>query len=96
MHRSTVREQFTRLPVFAYNLAQVLPLSCGRQEATMGGIELMAIGNAIPGMTLSMGSALDIVAPLLAVLGVAVFGIWMARPRPRRGAALQLVHAEAR
>ncbi len=62
----------------------------------MGGIELMAIGNTIPGMTLVMGSALDIVAPLLAVLAVATFGIWMARPRPRRVAALQLVHAEAR
>jgi hypothetical protein len=49
----------------------------------MGMIELMAIGSPIPGTPLSMGSALEIMAPLLAMLGVAAFGIvWVSRSRP--------------
>jgi hypothetical protein len=82
--------------VFAYNLARTLPLLCSRQEATMGVIEVMAIGNPIPGMPLTMGSAWAILVPLLAVLGVAAAGIWMAFPSRPRATALRLVHAPGR
>jgi hypothetical protein len=84
------------LPVFAYNLAHALPYLCRRQEATMGVIELMAIGNPVPDMTLTMGSAVEIALPMLAVLGVAAFGIWRAIPSRSRVPALQLVLAEGR
>jgi hypothetical protein len=84
------------LPVFAYNLAHALPYLCRRQEATMGVIEFMAIGSPIPDTTLTMGSALGIALPLLAVLGVAAFGIWMAIPSRLRAPVLRLVHAEGR
>lgn len=50
----------------------------------MGLIELMAIGNPSPGMNLSMGSAMEILAPMLVVLGVSGFGIvWASRSRLR-------------
>ncbi len=58
----------------------------------MGVIEVMAVGNGIPDLPLSLG-----VAPvlMLAVLGMAVLGIVMAIPR-RSVPALRLVHAASR
>ena len=86
-------ERFTQPQVFAYNLARPLPYLCGRQEATMGVIEIMASGNAIPDMSLTMGSALAIVMPVLGLLGVAAFGIIRAVAARPRVPALRVVRA---
>ena len=59
----------------------------------MGVIEIMASGNAIPDMSLTMGSALGIVVPMLALLGVCVFGIVKAVPSRPRVPALRVVRA---
>ncbi len=89
-------EQFTPGPVFAYNLAQALRLLTGGQEATMGCIESMAIGNPVPDMPLFMGSMSGVVMVLLAVLAVAALGILRALPARARMRPLRLVHAEGR
>lgn len=60
----------------------------------MGAIEFMAIGNPIPDMALTMGSAPGLAALMLAMLGVTLFGILRAIPSRQRVRVLRLMHAE--
>jgi hypothetical protein len=57
----------------------------------MGTIDVMAIGNPIPNVPLSLGSPLMFVVPLLVLLGVAALGILRVIPSRPRLRALHLV-----
>ena len=59
----------------------------------MGMIEIMASGSAIPDMALTLGSAVAILVPLLALLGVSAAGIIRAMPPRSRVPALRVVRA---